>query len=108
MTFQGPRACTDDRTLVAQVQGIQLSYNHIGKRPVSGEGHIQYYLDHIPKDAWSRVDLSRGYIGAAGTPTITLGLNRAPVRFSPGKHHVLAALAKNNRILYPATPSTVA
>ena len=95
-------------SLYVQVEGIRLSYQDMGKRPVSGEGHVQYYLDRIPRDAWSKVDLGHGYLGAAGTPTVTLGLAHSPARVSRGKHRIVAALAKNNRILYHAPASSVA
>jgi hypothetical protein len=89
-------------TFTAQIQGFRLSVKHIGKEPISGEGHLQYYLDRIPSDAWSETDYHHGYLMAVGTNIVIFGLKTSRVKISRGRHHILVALAKNDGILYHA------
>jgi hypothetical protein len=87
-------------TFTVQVQGIRLNVKRIGTRPVTGEGHLQYYLDRIPGDAWTKVDYGQSYLMSVGTNVDIFGLKYSRLKFASGKHTVLVALAKNNGILY--------
>jgi hypothetical protein len=95
-------------TFTVAVRGIRLSYGDMGKPPVVGEGHLQYYLDRIPRDAWVRPDVHRTFLAAVGTPITVFRFSHTAVRVDPGKHVILVALAKNNYVLYHSPIAHVA
>jgi hypothetical protein len=95
-------------TFTVSVQSIELSFKDIGKAPVAGEGHVQFYLDRIPRDAWTRRDVHHTFLAAVGTPIAIMRFSHVAVKVSPGRHKILAALAKNNDILYRAPVASVA
>jgi hypothetical protein len=94
-------------TFVVSVQGIRLSFRDIGKSPAAGEGHLQFYLDRIPTDAWTRRDVRHTFLAAVGTPIAIFRFKYAAIKVSPGKHRVLVALAKNNNVLYHVPVASV-
>jgi hypothetical protein len=75
---------------------------HMGKAPIAGHGHIQFYLDRIPSDAYTRVDLHHNWIGLSATPIFTCNLAASPIKITRGHHRIIVALAKNNMVLYRA------
>lgn len=89
------------------VRGIKLNFKDIGKAAVPGEGHVQYYLDHVPKDAWTRRDVHHTFLAAAGTPVAIMRFSHMAIKVSPGRHKILAALARNDDILYHAPVASV-
>lgn len=95
-------------TFTVRVSGLTLDFKHIGKRPVPGHGHLQYYLDRIPPDAYSRADLHHNFLGAVATPVYIFTVRSSPIKFLPGKHKILVALTRNNYILYHAPSASVA
>jgi hypothetical protein len=97
-----PRVVLRSGTLTVHVatSGVHLDFRHVWKANVSGRGHLQYYLDAIPKDAHTRVDRSHGFIAAVGTSTFSFNLKASRIQVTAGKHHLIAALARNNGTLY--------
>src|SRR5205823_2286812 len=85
-----------------KVTGITLDVMHIGKAPIRGQGHLQFYLDRIPSDAYTRVDLQHNWIGFSATRIFTFNLAASPVKISRGRHRIIVALARNNMVLYRA------
>ena len=94
-------------TFTATVSGLILDLAHLGQRPRAGHGHLQYYLDRIPADAWTRPDRHHGYIAAVATPRFFLAIVASPVRITPGTHRFLVALARNDGVLYHAPVASV-
>jgi hypothetical protein len=105
----GPRAMARNGHInfSLKVTGITLDVMHMGKAPIEGRGHIQFYLDRIPSDAYTRVDLQHNWIGFSATPIFTFNLAASPVRISPGHHRSIVALAKNNMVLYRAASDVI-
>jgi hypothetical protein len=95
-------------TLHLRVKGIFLDATHMGKANVGGHGHIQLYLDRIPSDAYVRKDLTQHWLGAVAATTIGLNLPPAVVG-GAGKHRIIAALARNDDVLYrvPMADTTI-
>jgi hypothetical protein len=94
-------------TFRVSVKGITLDLRHVGKKPVAGHGHLQYYLDKVPKDAHSKADLKHSFIAAVATPLFDFNLRASRVKIGRGKHKVIVALAKNNYVLYKAPTAAV-
>jgi hypothetical protein len=86
-------------TFRLRVTGIVLDAVHMGKAHVAGHGHIQLYVDAIPRDAYTHKDLQRHWLASLATTTLTLNLSPAIVG-GAGKHRIFAALAQNNNVLY--------
>ena len=86
-------------TLHLRVNGIVLDAAHMGKANVRGHGHIQLYVDRIPKDAYVRKDLTQHWLASlAGT---SLAITVPPVLVGGrGKHRLSVALAQNNSVLF--------
>jgi hypothetical protein len=97
-----PRAVSPHGTLIFTVhaQGLTLDLVHLGKQNVARHGHFQYYLDRIPRDAWTRVDLHHSYIDAAATTKLYIAVRASATRIGRGRHRILVALARNDRTLY--------
>lgn len=91
-------------TLHLTVSGIQLNAQHIGKRARDHQGHIQLYLDRIPRSAYARPSLQHWLASVAAT-TVSLRLTRGIVR-TTGRHRIIAALARNNNVLYGVPAAT--
>jgi hypothetical protein len=88
------------------VKGITLDAGHMGKANVSGHGHIQLYVDKVPKDAYTKKDLKHNWLASLAAPVF--GLNLSPqVLGSLGKHRIIIALAQNNYVLYRTPTAAV-
>jgi hypothetical protein len=97
------------KTLVAlhlRIQGLILDANHIGKKPISGHGHVQVYLDRVPSDAYKTPDL-RGMVAITAGELFSVDLTKSPAKSHPGKHKLIVALAKNNYVLYRIPTATL-
>lgn len=83
-----------------KVTGILLT---IAKKNKPGQGHIQVYLNKIPKDAHRKFD-RRHWLGSLADTKFSFGFPKGIV---PGKgiYKILIALAKNNSVLYHVTPA---
>jgi hypothetical protein len=90
--------------LQLRVQGITLDPKNIGKANIPGHGHVQVYVDSIPKDAYARKD-PKHWLGAplAGR-TIRITVPPALIG-SRGQHRLFVALAQNNWVLYRGVPA---
>lgn len=102
----GPHTIAAGKTvrLYLTVSGIHLDVRHIGKRASGHEGHIQLYLDRIPKRAYAKPSL-RHWLASVGATTVSLRLTRGIVG-TTGSHRIIAALARNNNVLYRVQPAT--
>jgi hypothetical protein len=96
-------------TFRVTVAGLKLDIRHMGKKAVAGHGHLQYYLDRVPSDAYSRVDRKSPFLAAVATPLFSFNLRASPVKISRGTHRIIVALARNNDVLYrvPTKPITI-
>jgi hypothetical protein len=94
-------------TFHVQVSGMTLKFKAIGKHPVSGQGHLQYYLDGIPSDAYKRADLRHNFLGVVATPIYIFHLKYSLVKIKPGKHRFIAALAQNDNVLYHVPTASI-
>lgn len=91
-------------TLHLTVSGIHLDVQHIGKRAQDHEGHIQLYLDRIPKHAYTKPSLQH-WLASVSATTVSLRLSRGVVG-TTGNHRIIAALARNDNVLYRVPPAT--
>jgi hypothetical protein len=105
----GPRTVSRHGAITfrVQVSGLKLDPRQIGKPDVPGVGHLQYYLDRIPRDAHTRLDLRRDFLAAVGTPVFIFSFKNSTVRIRPGHHTILVALARNRYTLYRAAVARV-
>jgi hypothetical protein len=104
-----PTTVTGKNTTVTfhlRVKGIVLDAMHIGKANVRGHGHIQVYVDSIPKDAYVRKNLKQHWLASLAATTIALNLSPMLVG-GRGKHRIIVALAQNNSVLYRVPPARV-
>jgi hypothetical protein len=95
------------RTLVTfhlKVFGIKLDPAHVGKLRVAGHGHIQMYLDRIPKDATKVKDMT-GVVAVVAATNFSIGFTRSWLRIHAGWHRLVVALARNDDTLYPVPPA---
>jgi hypothetical protein len=92
-------------TFHLRVKGIVLDAMYIGKANVRGHGHIQLYVDSIPKDAYVRKDLKQHWLASLAATTLSLNLSPALVG-GRGKHRIIVALAQNNSVLYHVPPAS--
>jgi hypothetical protein len=102
LSSTGPRTVSRHGAITfrVRVSGLKMNPRQIGKPDVAGVGHLQYYLDRIPADAYRRIDLRRSFLAAVGTPTFIFNLKYSPITISPGRHTILIALAQNRYVLY--------
>jgi hypothetical protein len=89
------------------ISGMKLDAANMGKRPVAGHGHVQYYLNKIPSDAHRRPD-KRNLVAAVATNSYTLSRKTSRVKLPRGRHLLYIALAQNNNVLYNAHPAVTA
>ncbi len=94
-------------TFRVHVTGMKLDIRHMGKHAVAGHGHLQYYLDSVPGDAYTRKDLRRTFLAAVATPLFSFNLRASRVRITPGSHRIIVALARNDDILYRSPTSAI-
>jgi hypothetical protein len=94
-------------TLKLKVTGITLSAAHIGKKASGKEGHIQVYLDAIPKDAYKKADLKQHWLASVAATSFPMKLTSGVLGGKKGSHKLLVALAKNNNILYVGKVATL-
>lgn len=94
-------------TFRVHVSGMKLDLRHMGKHAVAGHGHLQYYLDSIPADAYTRKDLRHAFIAAVATPLFSFNLRASRVKIAAGTHRIIVALARNDDILYRAPTASV-
>lgn len=101
----GPHAISLGKTVTLHltVSGIHLEVQHIGKRASDHQGHIQLYLDRIPRRAYTRPSLQH-WLASVGATTVSLRLSKGIVG-TIGTHHILAALARNDNVLYRVPPA---
>lgn len=92
-------------TLHLTVSGIHLDAQHIGKRSRDDQGHIQLYLDRIPGSAYTKPSLQH-WLASVGATTVSLRLTRGIVG-TTGSHQIIAALARNDNVLYRVQPATL-
>lgn len=85
--------------------GITMDPLHIGQKPVPGRGHMQVYLDHIPSIAYV-FGTSKGVMVMATTSTFNFVLSPRLLKTTPGRHHVIVALARNDDRLYRVKSAT--
>jgi hypothetical protein len=71
----------------------------IGKRPLDKQGHLQVYLDRIPRNAYRQPDTA-ATMAIIATNEFSLGLAPAWMHSHRGSHKFLVALAKNDNVLY--------
>lgn len=90
------------------VRGLTLDRLHMGSKPVSGHGHLQYYLDRIPSSAYRSFRDRSTFLGAIGTKEFLFRLKQSAVRIKPGRHTILIALARNDYLLLHAPVARVA
>jgi hypothetical protein len=106
----GPSTIAGKQTLVTfhlQVHGLHLDPQHIGKKSAPTHGHIQIYLDSIPADAVTKMDM-KNIFAVVGGQDFSIGVTPAWVKKHPGKHTLLIALAQNDYVLYRAKPASFA
>lgn len=106
----GPRELTRKAPVITvhlRVRGLHLDTRHIGGTPEADHGHVQVYLDRVPPDAHRQVDL-KGVVANLASPDFSLSLPPAMVGRERGRHRLFVALARNDYILYPVRPATVA
>jgi hypothetical protein len=91
-----------------RVRGMTLDARHMGKANKAGQGHIQLYVDKVPKDAYTKKDLRHNWLASLAAPTFSLKLTPA-ILGGAGKHRIIIALAQNNYVLYraPAVAVTI-
>lgn len=89
------------------VRGLTLDRLHMGGRPVSGRGHLQYYLDRIPAGAYRSFRDRSTFLGAIGTKEFLFRLKQSAVPFTRGRHTIFIALAQNDYLLYHAPVARV-
>jgi hypothetical protein len=94
-------------TLKLKVSGVSLSAAHIGKKPSGNEGHIQVYLDAIPKDAYKKADLKHNWLASVAATTFPMKLTSGVLGGKKGIHKILVTLAKNNNVLYVGKVATL-
>lgn len=106
-----PHTVSPHGTLIftVHVQGLTLDLVHLGKQNLARHGHLQYYLDRIPHDAWTHADLHHSYINSVATTRFYMAVTASAVRIRRGTHRILVALARNDRTLYhvPARSVTI-
>jgi len=90
-------------TLHLTVSGIHLDAQHIGKRAWDHQGHIQLYVDRIPRNAYTRPSLQH-WLASVGATTVSLRLSKGIVG-TIGRHHIIGALARNDNVLYRVPPA---
>jgi hypothetical protein len=88
--------------VTVNVQGVVLAPNEIGRNNVDHHGHYHFYLDCIPADAYTEMDLSHCWAGADATTRTVFQLNRMPFKLKKGEHLLIIALAENDHVLYKA------
>ena len=94
-------------SVTLQVMGLTLAAREIGRADVPGHGHYHFYVDCIPRDAYTRPDMSTCWAGAAATQRAVFDLAASHVKVAPGKHRLIIALAHNNHVLYRASTSAL-
>jgi hypothetical protein len=93
-------------TFHLRVTGMVLDIAHMGQANIRGHGHIQIYVDTIPKDAYVRKDLKQHWLASLAETTIALNISPMLVG-GKGKHRIIVALAQDNYVLYHALPASV-
>jgi hypothetical protein len=94
-------------TFRVHVTGMKLDLRHMGKQAVAGHGHLQYYLDSVPVDAYTRKDVRHTFLAAVATPLFSFNLRASRVKITPGAHRIIVALARNDDILYRTPTSAI-
>jgi len=89
------------------IGGMKLDAADMGKHPVGGHGHVQYYLNTIPSDAHRRPD-SKNLVASVAAYTYTLSRKTSKIKIPRGRHMLYIALAQNNNVLYKASPAMIA
>jgi hypothetical protein len=95
-------------TFHMKVSGIKLQAEDPRKfchyQNVKGHGHIQIYLDKIPKAAYKpKAPISsrlKNRVNYASLKTFTLGLDSQWIKEHKGKHVLRLALSNNKCVLY--------
>jgi hypothetical protein len=90
--------------LQLRVKGIVLDPKHIGKANIPGHGHVQVYVDRIPKEAYVRKHLKQPLLASLAGRTIRITVPPALIG-SRGTHRLYVALAQNNQVLYRGVPA---
>lgn len=80
--------------------GITLSSSLHVHTNQAGHGRFQYYLDSIPRNAWTKPATHGNYLAAAVSTVLVYSVKAGHVRFHRGTHHIIVALARNDGTLY--------
>src|SRR2546423_8329213 len=84
-----------DVTFHLRVKGIVFDTAHMGKANVRGHGHLQFYVDRIPSDAYVGKDLLHPWLASLAATSPVLNLSPSLIG-GRGKHRIIVALAQNN------------
>jgi hypothetical protein len=105
----GPHILSDSSpvlTFFFHVRGIIMD-RHVGSSDKPRHGHVQMYLDHVPRDAHIRKDLHGVAAYAAAYKlgsryTVSIQFGSGWIKAHPGHHVLLVGLARNDFVMYPA------
>ena len=88
------------------VSGLTYGPNYgpkSGNKP--GQGHIEMYIDRLPRDAYDRVDLVNLFNdGIRSLDSVSIGVDDAYIKILKGHHTLLIVLARNDDVLYKVKP----
>jgi hypothetical protein len=90
-------------TFHLRIAGMVID-KHVGGKAVTGHGHLQIYLDRIPRDAYTKRDL-KNIVNIVAAASYSIGFDAAWIKLHRGRHTLLLTLAGNNDILYRTTPA---
>ncbi len=92
--------------LYFHVKGLKYGAKYgPGAKPKAGQGHIEIYMDSIPRDAYHKVDVRHAFnYHIQSLRQVTIEPNNPWINLYQGKHTLLIVLAKNNDVLYPIRP----